>query len=177
MLSEQNIDAELSYAYLHAVASRAGFACEYSGRHLDGAGVDAQVHEDGRRLAPDSRLLAFSIHVQLKATRQPPAEQAGRFSFSLPVRQYDRLSSPLLGVPRLLVVLLLPERPLEWLQFSPDGLISRRCAYWASLFGAPDSANEATQTVHVPFAQVLSPDGLLAVMARFSRLEDVPYGP
>ena len=29
MLKEMNIEAELSYAYLHAVASRAGFSCEY----------------------------------------------------------------------------------------------------------------------------------------------------
>lgn len=43
MLSEQNIEAELSYAYLHAVASRAGFSCEYRNRHLDGAGVDATI--------------------------------------------------------------------------------------------------------------------------------------
>ena len=46
MLTEQNIEAELSYAYLHAVASRAGFSCEYRNRHLDGAGVDAEEIED-----------------------------------------------------------------------------------------------------------------------------------
>jgi hypothetical protein len=28
LLSENNVKAELSYAYLHAVASMAGFACE-----------------------------------------------------------------------------------------------------------------------------------------------------
>jgi hypothetical protein len=38
MLTEQNIEAELSYAYLHAVASRAGFSCEYTPRHADAAG-------------------------------------------------------------------------------------------------------------------------------------------
>ena len=41
MLGEQNIESELSYAYLHAVASRAGIICENAGRHSDEAGVDA----------------------------------------------------------------------------------------------------------------------------------------
>jgi len=68
MLTDQNIEAELSYAYLHAVASKAGFSCEYRNRHLDGAGVDATITEDGRQLAGDSVLTSFSVDVQLKAT-------------------------------------------------------------------------------------------------------------
>lgn len=32
-LSDIDIESELSYAYLHAVASKAGFACDVKGRH------------------------------------------------------------------------------------------------------------------------------------------------
>ena len=53
MLSQFNIESELSYAYLHAVASRAGFSCTHADRHLDSAGVDAQIQEDGRQLAAE----------------------------------------------------------------------------------------------------------------------------
>src|SRR5437660_10837623 len=87
MLTEQNIEAELSYAYLHAVATRGGFSCSYTHRHLDDAGVDAQIHEDGRFLATDSIHSSFALHVQLKATRVPPIEQNGRYSFSLLLRK------------------------------------------------------------------------------------------
>jgi hypothetical protein len=41
MLFAQNIESELSYAYLHAIASRGGIICEVAGRHSDEAGVDA----------------------------------------------------------------------------------------------------------------------------------------
>jgi hypothetical protein len=174
VLTVQNIEAELSYAYLHAVATRAGFACEYTGRHLDGAGY-AQIHEDGRLLAVDSRLRAFTLHVQLKATRVQPIEQAGRFSFSLAVGQYDRLRSHMLAIPRILVVLYLPADPADWLHHSGDGLIARRCAYWVTLLGAADSPNEATQTVYVPHHQPLSPDGLTDIMTRCSREEELLY--
>jgi hypothetical protein len=175
VLSEQNIEAEMSYAYLHAIATRAGFACEYAGRHLDGAGVDATVYEDGRLLAPDSQLQAFTLHVQLKATRVPPVEQVRRFSFSLPIGQYNRLRSARLATPRILVVLYLPTDPQQWLRHSEDSLVAQRCAYWVSLLGAPDSPNETTQTVYVPRQQMLSPSGLTDLMTRCSRQEELLY--
>ena len=74
MLSQQNVEADLSYAYLHMIAARGGFSCTYAHRYLDDAGVDAVLHEDGRRLAPDTLLTSFEVHVQLKATYQTPVE-------------------------------------------------------------------------------------------------------
>ena len=106
MLSEQNIEAELSYAYLHAVATRGGFSCSYTNRHLDDVGVDAQVNEDGRFLAPDAVHSSFALHVQLKATRVAPVERASKFSFSLPLRQYNRLRESRLASARILIVLI-----------------------------------------------------------------------
>src|SRR5688572_25231002 len=87
VLTEANIEAELSYAYLHAVASRAGFSCEWRNRHVDGAGVDATVTEDGRMLAPDSRLTYIPVDIQLKATYADLPEGAGRLSYSLDIEQ------------------------------------------------------------------------------------------
>ena len=40
-LSPQNIESELSYAYLHAIAAHSGFGCKIGTRHDDNAGVDA----------------------------------------------------------------------------------------------------------------------------------------
>jgi hypothetical protein len=176
VLTEQNIEAELSYAYLHAVATRGGFSCSYSHRHLDDVGVDAQIHEDGRMLADDSVHASFALHVQLKATRVPPIEQAGRYSFSLPVRQYNRLREARLVIPRIMVVLYLPADPAEWLRHSEDALVAKRCAYWVSLRGAPASENPGHQTVYVPRAQVLSVEALAEIMTRCSRDEEIHYG-
>jgi hypothetical protein len=177
MLSDQNVEAELSYAYLHAVATRGGFACSYSTRHLDDACIDALVHEDGRLLAEDSIRTSFTLHVQLKATRVAPLEQSGRFSFALPVRQYNKLRETRLESSRILAILYLPEDPSEWLRHSKEALVAKRCAYWVSLRGAPASPNEMVQTVYVPQNQVLSVDGLRDVMIRCSREEEITYEP
>lgn len=175
MLSVQNIESELSYAYLHALASRAGFACGYTTRHLDGAGVDAVISEDNRRLSPDSQLFSFDVHVQLKATTQIPVEQRGRFSFSLKIPQYNRLRNTNVNSPRILVVLYLPPEEVDWLSHSEEYLVSRRCAYWVSLRNAPESQNAEYQTVYVPRNQVLSISSLTELMTRFSRREEINY--
>lgn len=42
-LSANQIESELSYAYLHAVAAIAGVACSVATRHEDNAGIDARL--------------------------------------------------------------------------------------------------------------------------------------
>ena len=168
LLTENNIKAELSYAYIHAVAARGGLACEYSGRHTDGAGVDAVIRAKERFL-PESKLTQFTIEFQLKATAGEPALDArGRYPFSLVVDHYDKLRDEETGAQQILVVLFLPSDQSLWLVHSPDGLIARRCAYWVSLRGAAPSGNKSSQTVYVPHANVFSVEGLRALFARRS---------
>jgi len=142
---------------------------------LDGAGVDATITEDGRKLAPNSLLTSFSVDVQLKATGRNLAEHNGLLSYSLGVTQYDKLRNVEVAAPRILVLLCLPEDPAEWLDISEDALVAKRCAFWVSLRGAPASSNATRQTICVPRANLLSPEGLTVLMTRFSRLEEIPY--
>lgn len=175
MLTEQNIEAELSYAYLHAVASKAGFSCEYRNRHLDGAGVDATITEDGRQLADDAELTSFAMDMQLKARYQELPEENGRFSFVLAVGLYDKLRLAKVEAARVLVVLRLPPSADEWLQINEEALVAKRCAYWVSLRGAGPSENKEAQTVYIPRQNVLSPPALIDLMTRLSRREVIPY--
>ena len=176
MLTEQNIESELSYAYLHAIASRAGFSCSITNRHLDNAGVDAQLDSNDELLAPDSKLASVSLQVQLKATCQEPVMQEGCYSFSLPIKQYNNLRMPRLFIPRILVVLYLPTDRQHWLSHSDDMLVSKRCAYWVSLRGAEPSENPKHQTVYIPCAQRFSPVALTEIMTRISREEEMLHG-
>jgi len=175
VLTQQNIEAELSYAYLHAIASRAGFSCTVADRHLDDAGVDAVVREDGRKLADDSILTSLELHVQLKATFTVPVEQEGFYSYSLSVPRYDRLRNIRVNSPRILAVLYLPADAEEWLTHSETGLIAKRCAYWVSLRNAPQSGNPKHHTVYIPRTNILSIQSLTDLMTRFSRREEVNY--
>ena len=174
MLTQQNIESELSYAYLHAVSSRAGIICECTGRHSDEAGVDAVLRVKGH-VAPGSILTSFTVDVQLKATVDDPAERDGRYSYSLPLKNYNDLRSTATVAPQLLVVLFLPRNADEWLFHSEERLISKRCAYWVSLRGAPASENQGHQTVYLPGSNVLSVENLTDLMERFSRRETIDH--
>jgi hypothetical protein len=174
MLTQQNIESELSYAYLHAVASRAGVICESTGRNSDEAGVDAVLRVKGR-LAADSVFTQFTVDLQLKATSVEPIKNEDRYSYSLRLKNYNELRSTSAAIQQLLVVFYLPKDASEWLLHSEDALISKKCAYWVSLQGAPESTNNTHQTVYIPSQNVLSISGLIELMTRISRQERINY--
>jgi hypothetical protein len=173
-LSDNDMKSELSYAYLHAVASRSGCECEVSGRHSDGMGVDARVHVR-ERFSPDS-LTRFTVEVQLKATSEPPKLVGERFSFWLKAKNYDELRDTNVPNPQLLVVLFLPKNSAEWLSCSEECLIARKCAYWLSMYDAPEGSPSG-QTVYIPRVNVLSVDGFRVLLAQFARRERLRYAP
>ena len=175
LLSENNIKSELSYAYLHAVAARAGLGCEATGRHTDGAGVDA-VLRARERFDPASVFTDFTVDVQLKATSREPAVRDGRLSFWLDREGYDKLRSTTSAAPRLLMVLFLPADPADWLVLSEEALVAKRCAYWLSLYGAPPGADSGS-TVYLPRENVLAVEPLRKLMTLFSLDGSLRYAP
>ncbi len=166
----QDKESELSYAYLHAVAAQAGFACQVSARLCDNHGIDATVRVL-EKLSPDSVLTDFTIDIQLKATIQNLTEIDGRFSYSLPITQYDKLRSPFAANQKLLVILQLPENPSEWLTLGEEQLVMKRCAYWVSLRGASEVTGQKSTTVRVPRKNLLSPD-IFREIAKVRSLEE-----
>jgi len=111
LLSRQDVESELSYAYLHAVAARAGFECTVAGRHSDGDGIDASLRVRLRTPFPECVYTRFTIDIQLKATSQAPVFRNDRYSHSLQVEHYDKLRAEDYQGTLLLVVLFLPSDP------------------------------------------------------------------
>jgi hypothetical protein len=73
-LSKNDIESELSDAYLHAVASKAGVNCSLTGRHLDNRSIDAQLTSWGP-FTSDALLHEVDLKVQLKSTTRQPADK------------------------------------------------------------------------------------------------------
>ena len=172
-LSRNDIEAEISYAYLHAVASSAGVACESCGRVQDNAGVDAML--TGWGPFPNGGLHnEVDIKVQLKATIAEPRDDGNHLSYFLRgISRYDDLRSEAGWTPRILVVLFLPNDPVEWLTISDQQLVLKKSAYWVSLRGAMPTTNDSGQTIYLPRRQLFTPDALVELMARLSR-RDLP---
>jgi hypothetical protein len=174
-LSPPNIESELSYAYLHAVAAHAGMACSSGSRHEDNNGIDATVTAWGP-FEGGGYLSEVTLKVQLKATISVPGENGGRLSYFLKGRtRYDDLRTETVSVPRILVVLFLPADARMWLEHSSEQLALRRCAYWESLRGAPATTNDSGITVKLPIVQEFNAQTLKKLVTRLSILDFPRY--
>lgn len=174
-LTSENIESELSYAYLHAVASKAGVCCEIAGRHEDNAGVDARLVGWGPFPNGGWRQ-EIDLKIQLKATIKQPAAVGDSLSYSLSgISRYDDLRTEAVATPRIMVVLFLPDKPENWMTHTEDALSLHRCAYWVSLRGAKPSVNKTAQTIYLPKAQRFDADGLISLMSALSRNEIPTY--
>ncbi len=175
-MTPQDVEASLSYAYLHAVASHAGVACQEANRAHDNQGIDATLSLR-RNFGDDAVLTDITLHIQLKATVKSPAERDDGLAYFLgSVDEYNALRRPSALPPRLLAVLFLPDDRSAWLSHDLEHLILRRCAYWTSLVGAPETHNDSGQTIYLPRTQALSPEGLIDLFHRVARQETLRYG-
>lgn len=144
--------ARFSLAYISAVAACAGFDV-----------VEPKVDID----SVDGMLLAHygrrpRLEFQAKATaRDLVGDETVAFPLSL--KNYDDLRRDVI-VPRLLILVVLPNQEEEWLSHSEDELILRHCGYWHSLEGEPETENTASVTVHIPRAQRFDPAALQHLM-------------
>ena len=156
VLTDNDRKAELSFAYLAALAAKAGYTCQ-RGPQPDMASIDATVHAGDR--------LSTHFDVQLKATSAPDGRKADGLHFSLKKKNYDDLSASGRSVPIFLVVLELPPSEDEWVECSVEQLTLRRCGWWASLAGS-DPIETDSKTITIPMEQRLSDDGVKSLMAQ-----------
>ena len=152
-LTRADREEALSRAYVQAVAAGAGYIV--ATMDFDRDGVDVEIKAGGA--------MRPSIGLQLKATINLGEAKDGAFRFPLKRRNYDALRIPT-QAPRLLVVLGLPPTEEDWLTVTHDNLILRRCAYWASLAGAPETDNETSVTVSIDITHRLDTEALRALM-------------
>lgn len=173
-LSLNDIKSELSYAYVHAVAARAGCECHVATRHSDNRGVDVRLPASGG-FPPTAVRTMFDVYAQLKATTAPILVREGRISFDLEVGQYNNMRATTVGNLCLLVVLFLPPSEQDWLRCTPQALTLKNCAYWVSLFGAPERANRRSVRVWLPRRNRFTPESLKDIVNRAAHKVEVPY--
>ncbi len=110
----------------------------------------------------------MEIQLECKAAPVPDAEV---IAHPVKLKNYDDLRAENVFVPRVLVLVLVPETVSDWLEQSEESLVMRRCGYWVSLRGLPSSENATGHTIRVPRSQVLTPSSLRDIMDRIGRGE------
>lgn len=147
---------EFSLAYIRAVATVAGY--HTSRPDFDRDSVDLSIAEVGAKGTTRSPRL----DVQAKCTSRDLIH-GGTINFPLEVGNYNDLRAPVM-VPRLLIVVTVPEYVGDWLNQSEEELVLKHCGYWLSLRGLRATGNVANVTVSIPRSQIFTPPALQQMM-------------
>lgn len=153
---------EFSYAYVHAVATVAGYGVMRTSRIMDNAGIDLTIFAIGDRNLPREPRL----DVQVKCTYQNIKREED-LAYPLDVLNHRRLCQEF-STPRILVVVLVPSTLSDWITHSEDELIMRHCGYWLSLRGQTPTTNIDNHTVYLPRVQRFDPANLSSIMQRIN---------
>ncbi len=153
---------DLSLAYIRAVVAQAGFIVDPI--TSDWESRDGTIHATGGKRPK------IDFQAKCHGTDPLPPGEAS-FPFDLPLKNYDELRNPDLIFPHLLFVILVPRAAAERVSVTEEALVLRRCGYWLSLRGLPDTSNSQTCRVHIPRANVLNVAGLTGLMTRLDRGE------
>jgi hypothetical protein len=152
---------QFSQAYVKAVAAVA--SCSVNWEVVDVNSIDGFFKRPGGRGVWQGAQVAF----QLKSTY---ADCIGddHVTFPLTLKNYDDLRSEQVIVPRILIVVVIPADVGEWTKHDETALAMRKCGYWMTIRGAPQTPNTSSKTVHLPRAQVFDE---VALSGMFDRVE------
>jgi hypothetical protein len=144
-------------AFLLAVAGAAG--CAVSQRRPDDDSIDWTL---SCKLSKRPKL-----DVQMKTTAT--ADDSDRvIRYPLKKKNYNDLILTNVLAPRILVLVTLPTDMEEWFSLTAEQLVLKRCAYWITLAGQPESDNEKSVTVSVPRENLLTAEALQMMMNKIN---------
>lgn len=150
---------QFSFAYVRAVAAVAQVAVTVP--EIDDDSIDLNF----RRRGGGGRIRSPQVDAQIKCT-SGAVLRASDFSFALDIKNYDELRPTNVATPRILVVVTVDTELTNWLTHSETELAIRRCGYWLSLRGMPDTTNTTSISVQLPRAQKFNVEQLSAILDR-----------
>ncbi len=152
---------EFSRAYLQAVAVMAD--AESIPPKVDRDSIDVILKRVGGRRE--------QIEVQLKCTADAVPEE-GDLSFDLPVKNYNDLRLDCI-IPSVLIVVYVPADVENWLAVSEQELTLRKCGWWISLKGMPETENSSTVRITLPRENLLTPEALKTLFDNQSTFQPI----
>lgn len=160
---------EFSYAYIDAIVAVAGYAVYKKPRAIDNVGIDIGVEAPGQI----GRQLSPRFDAQVKCTSDNRFIKNSHVNYPLPVHNYKRLIRTDIETRQLLIVVLVPKEPFDWLKATESETTIQNCAYWTSLRGESETTNTDNITVRLPRHNLLTPQSLQVLMQRIADLENL----
>jgi len=149
--------------YLQAVTTVAGYTLYKP--FVDDDSVDWGVAAKGGT----GSIRAPRLELQLKCTSRRDIQDDNSIRYPLKLKNYDDLRMDNFAIPRILVVVLIPKTPEDWLTQSERELCIRGCGYWISLRGMPETPNTNSVNVTIPKTNQFTVAALQSIMEGISK--------
>lgn len=146
---------QFSLAVVKAIAAAAGVSWS-----------QPSVDDDSVDIAFSSRVYGRPrLEAQVKCSSGEHLYDDG-VHFSLKRKNHDDLRLVDVVIPRILIVVLVPQSVGEWLTMNEEQMVLRRCAWWSSLRSAPEilPAAAGSTTVVLPRGNRLDPPALAQLL-------------
>jgi hypothetical protein len=174
MLTIQQREELLHYAYITAIASKAGVNLRL-GEFVYDLGIDGEfkkvIETETKDNKRELREGAGTLDFQLKATKNATFnEKRKKVSFRIHRNHYNKLVE--YEKPIMLILLVLPKDESQWVELSDDCLILRKCCYWTYLFNKkrkPD--NTSSIKIEIPVENVLTSEQICIELDKFDEVE------
>jgi hypothetical protein len=150
---------QFSYAYIYAVAASAGYSFQIAARPLDFDGIDIILAG-----GIGSGIIRYPrLELQVKCTSRDVIGQEA-IRYPLEVKNYNDLKVENIQIPRLLILVVVPDNLDNWLIQSQQELCLKYCGYWVSLRGQSPTQNQTTVTISIPKQNIFNVKALTTLM-------------
>lgn len=153
---------QFSNTYLQALTSVAGYSLYKP--FVDNDSVDWGIAARGG----EGIVRAPRLELQLKSTSRTSLDD-NTIRYPLKLKNYNDLILDGYATPRILVVVIIPENPTDWLKQSFFELCLRQCGYWVSLREMPPTTNAVNVTVTIPRTNQFTVAALQSIMLGISQ--------
>jgi hypothetical protein len=153
-VSPQQVQEELSYAYVHAVCSHAGCIAKRLPPPDHGIDVDVTYMTKVNGFQCPN----YEMRLQLKATYTANVYD-DHIKHYLKLSDYEKLRHPK-GLPKFLILFLMPRNVDQWLTSNERILSIRKCAYWLDMKSHSATPNKDGVTIAVSRSNVFDVSAL-----------------
>lgn len=110
--------------------------------------------------------------VQLKSvySKNEYKDNGESIIYKLKAKNYNDLCMTSI-IPRILVLLVLPEDSNSWVNCSVDELIIKGKMYWTEFSGADTTSNKSTISVEISKSNILNSDAMLRILEKIAKEE------
>lgn len=160
-ITNQHKQEDLGQAYVRAVIAKAGFNLSSDNHDYGYDGTVKDVVNRGGRYVNTG----FGFDYQLKSSSNVTFN-GDHLVYDLESKNYNDLTDEEGLFPKVLILFVLPKDEAEWLTVTSDEMILKRCAWWCSLKGLPQTGNNSTKRISIPINQIFTPSAAIEIMEK-----------